>query len=79
MSGLKRVKSNNKQSHCSLNINTTQTLAGGKPFRISLTDPPRICSTAASIEDKKNLQKKETIEGLYCHYISHKKVLEGFC
>jgi len=35
-------------------------LAGGRPFKISLTEPLLMCSTAASIEDKKNLHKNET-------------------
>ena len=42
-------------------INTlTLTLRGGRPFKISLTEPFLMCSTAASIEDKKNLHKNET-------------------
>lgn len=42
-------------------INTlTLTLRGGRPFKISLTEPFLMCSTAASIEDKKNLYKNET-------------------
>ena len=39
--------------------NTTQTLAGESPLRTSLTYPPLMCSTAASIEDKKNLRGKK--------------------
>ena len=36
------------------------TFAGGRPFKISLTEPLLMCSTAASIEDKKNLNRNET-------------------
>ena len=38
---------------------TLQTLAGEWPFRMSFTDPPLMCSTAASIDDRKNLGKSQ--------------------
>ena len=36
-----------------------QTFAGERPFRMSFTDPPLMCSTAASTDDKKNLHKSQ--------------------
>ena len=38
---------------------TLQTLAGERPFRMSFTEPPLMCSTAASIDDRKNLGKSQ--------------------
>lgn len=52
----------------------TLTLAGGRPFKISLTEPLLMCSTAASIEDKKNLHKNETCSintDYWDHYNNH--------